>query len=122
MRPRLTAREDERPGRLRAHRARKARRIRADAPETQLRPRRRAIRRLAGPFPKSGPHPERSALFLHLNTNKRSITLNLKSDAGYSIYDGLTLRGIPALTFVRGQLVAKDYEIVAERPQGMYVL
>src|SRR3990172_2634551 len=46
VRPRLTAREDERPGRLRAHRARKARRIRADAPETQLRPRRRAIRRL----------------------------------------------------------------------------
>lgn len=47
---------------------------------------------------------------------------NLKSAAGYSIYDGLTLRGIPAMTFVRGQLVARDYEIVADRPQGMYVL
>lgn len=28
-----------------------------------------------GPFPKDEPHPERSGLFLHLNTNKRSITL-----------------------------------------------
>ena len=54
----------------------------------------------------------------------RSMTIDaaaLKSAAGYSIYDGLTLHGIPALTFVRGQLVAKDYEIVADRPQGCYV-
>ena len=30
-----------------------------------------------GPFPGDQPHLERSGLFLHVNTNKRSITLNL---------------------------------------------
>ena len=38
-----------------------------------------------GPFPGDVPHPEKSGLFLHLNTNKRSITLNLTTAAGRSI-------------------------------------
>ena len=37
------------------------------------------MRRRIGPFPNDVPHPEKSGTFLHLNTNKRSITLNLKS-------------------------------------------
>lgn len=36
--------------------------------------------RRIGPFPKDEPHREKSGLFLHLNTNKRGMTLNLKSD------------------------------------------
>jgi crotonobetainyl-CoA:carnitine CoA-transferase CaiB-like acyl-CoA transferase len=35
--------------------------------------------RLAGPFPKSEPHPERSGLFLYLNTSKRGVKLDLDS-------------------------------------------
>lgn len=38
--------------------------------------------RLAGPFLNGQPGPERSGLFLYLNNNKRSITLDLKSKAG----------------------------------------
>ncbi len=38
--------------------------------------------RFFGPFPGDEPHPERSGLFLHLNTNKRSITLDVTSEAG----------------------------------------
>ncbi|GBD11389.1 Succinyl-CoA:(R)-benzylsuccinate CoA-transferase subunit BbsE [bacterium HR23] len=38
-----------------------------------------------GPFPNDDPHPEKSGLFLLLNTNKRSITLNLKTEAGKKI-------------------------------------
>ena len=38
--------------------------------------------RRLGPFPGDVPHPEKSGLFLHLNTNKRGITLDLKSEAG----------------------------------------
>ena len=38
-----------------------------------------------GPFPKDEPHPEKSGTFLHLNTNKRSITLDLKTSQGQEI-------------------------------------
>jgi crotonobetainyl-CoA:carnitine CoA-transferase CaiB-like acyl-CoA transferase len=42
--------------------------------------------RRLGPFAGDVPHPERSGLFLHLNTNKRGVTLNLKSDTGREIF------------------------------------
>ena len=42
--------------------------------------------RSMGPFFRDDPHPEKSGLFLHLNTNKRSITLNLKSETGKKIF------------------------------------
>jgi len=45
--------------------------------------------RSMGPFFKDDPHPEKSGLFLHLNTNKRSITLNLKSQSGKRIFKEL---------------------------------
>jgi CoA:oxalate CoA-transferase len=38
-----------------------------------------------GPFPENLPHPEKSGLFLFLNANKDSITLNVVSDAGLKI-------------------------------------
>ncbi len=42
--------------------------------------------RALGPFMEEQPHPEKSGLFLHLNTNKRGITLNLKSATGKEIF------------------------------------
>ena len=41
--------------------------------------------RRLGPFPDDVPNGERSGLFLHLNTNKRGITLNLKAAAARDI-------------------------------------
>ncbi len=41
--------------------------------------------RRLGPFPGNVPHPEKSGLFFHLNTNKRGITLNLKCNTGKKI-------------------------------------
>ena len=41
--------------------------------------------RRVGPFPDDVPHPEKSALFLYLNTGKKSVTLNLKSAASKPI-------------------------------------
>jgi crotonobetainyl-CoA:carnitine CoA-transferase CaiB-like acyl-CoA transferase len=38
-----------------------------------------------GPFFKDEPHPEKSGLFLYLNTNKRSVTLNLETQTGVDI-------------------------------------
>ncbi len=45
--------------------------------------------RRMGPFFGDSPHQEKSGLFLYLNTNKRGITLNLKSKAGIQIFKEL---------------------------------
>ena len=45
--------------------------------------------RRTGPFFQDDPHPEKSGLFLYLNTNKRDITLNLKSETGKKILKDL---------------------------------
>jgi crotonobetainyl-CoA:carnitine CoA-transferase CaiB-like acyl-CoA transferase len=42
-----------------------------------------------GPFPGDIPHPEKSGMFLYLNTNKRGITLNLKSRTGVEMFKEL---------------------------------
>ncbi len=42
-----------------------------------------------GPFPQDLPHPEKSGLFLCLNTNKSGVTLNLSSNAGVKIFKEL---------------------------------
>jgi crotonobetainyl-CoA:carnitine CoA-transferase CaiB-like acyl-CoA transferase len=41
--------------------------------------------RRLGPFPGDVPHREKSGLFLHLNTNKQGITLNLKAQAAINV-------------------------------------
>jgi crotonobetainyl-CoA:carnitine CoA-transferase CaiB-like acyl-CoA transferase len=40
------------------------------------------IARRLGPFKDDVPHPERSGLFFYLNANKRSVVLDLRTDAG----------------------------------------
>jgi len=44
-----------------------------------------------GPFYKDDPAIETSGLFLHLNTNKRSITLNLQGESGKEIFRQLII-------------------------------
>lgn len=45
--------------------------------------------RRTGPFPKDQPDAEESGLFLYLNTNKKSVTLNLKTATGAGILKDL---------------------------------
>ena len=47
------------------------------------------VSRRAGPFSGATPHPEQSALFLYLNTGKKSITLDVASQTGAAILRGL---------------------------------
>jgi len=44
------------------------------------------VSRTPGPFPGDVPHPEKSGLFLYLNTGKKSITLNLHNAKGAGIF------------------------------------
>ena len=63
--------------------------------------------RRIGPFPDDVPHPEKSGTFLHLNTNKRSITLNLKSAQAQDIVQQLVKNiDIVVESFRPGQLDA----------------
>ncbi|MCU1614608.1 MAG: frc 1 [Frankiales bacterium] len=49
-----------------------------------------SLTRWEGPFPDDVIDPERSALFLHLNTNKRSIALDFENSAGREVLLDLT--------------------------------
>ena len=48
--------------------------------------------RRRGPFPNDVPHPERSGLYLYLNTGKQSVTLNLHDPAGRDLLHQLVAR------------------------------
>jgi crotonobetainyl-CoA:carnitine CoA-transferase CaiB-like acyl-CoA transferase len=76
-----------------------------------------------GPFPHDEPHPEKSALFLHLNTNKRGITLDLKSSAGKAMFvelvrmvdvlvENFQPRVMPSLGFSHEQLARVNPRLV----------
>ncbi len=45
--------------------------------------------RKQGPFPGDTPHPEKSGLFLYLNTNKLGVTLNLREPKGQALLQSL---------------------------------
>ncbi len=44
------------------------------------------ITRRIGPFPQDLPHPEKSGLYLHLNCNKRGVTLDLSTSTGRHLF------------------------------------
>ena len=78
--------------------------------------------RRIGPFPDDVPHPEKSALFLYLNTSKKSVTLNLKHAASKPILhsllewaDVLVENFRPAVT----ERLGLDYARVAEVNPGL---
>jgi len=61
------------------------------------------VARSRGPFPGDEPHPERSGLFLYLNTNKLGVTLDLTKPKGVEVFREL----------------AKDADILVEtQPPG----
>ena len=50
------------------------------------------LSRRLGPFPSDVPHPEKSGLFLHLNTRKKSVTLDVSTASGAVILKKLLAR------------------------------
>jgi crotonobetainyl-CoA:carnitine CoA-transferase CaiB-like acyl-CoA transferase len=75
------------------------------------------VARHLGPFPDRAPDPERSARFLHVNTNKRSVTLDVGKEAGAALLR--TLIGRADAVVEDGALAAAagegwDYETLSQ--------
>jgi CoA:oxalate CoA-transferase len=69
--------------------------------------------RKAGPFLNDSPHQERSALFLYLNTNKKSVTLDLRLPYGADLLKKLAAEAdVLVENFFPGQMTewGLDYE------------
>jgi dihydropyrimidinase len=45
----------------------------------------------------------------------------IRSRAARSPFEGVTLRGRPLLTVLRGEVVAEDGKLVTERPRGQFL-
>ncbi len=72
--------------------------------------------RRMGPFPDDLPHAERSGLFLFLNTGKKSVTLNLRSESGREIAGQLAARAdVLVESFAPGVMrgLGLDYDSLA---------
>jgi len=71
--------------------------------------------RRLGPFFKDDPHPEKSGLFLSLNHNKKSITLNLKTETGVKMFKELVTEADIVVENFRPGVMASlglDYEVL----------
>jgi CoA:oxalate CoA-transferase len=74
--------------------------------------------RQRGPFPGKIPHPEKSGLFLYLNTNKRGVTLNLETPRGQDIFQRLVGQAdlfIHNVHPTRMAMLGLDYERLASK-------
>ena len=81
--------------------------------------------RTEGPFLDDRSHPETSALFLYLNTNKKSVTLSLETEAGAGILRDL-VKGTDVLVenFRPGTLASfgLDYEALESLNPGLVMV
>lgn len=73
--------------------------------------------RRVGPYPDDQPDPEKSGLFLYLNTSKKGITLNLKTAAGKKIFKELVREAdVVVESFAPGVMpsLGLDYETLTK--------
>jgi crotonobetainyl-CoA:carnitine CoA-transferase CaiB-like acyl-CoA transferase len=74
--------------------------------------------RKMGPFLGDDPHPDKSGLFLHLNTSKRGITLNLKSETGKEIFREM-VKGVDILVENFSPRVMPNLGLEYEKLEGI---
>ncbi len=81
--------------------------------------------RRAGPFLGDVPHPERSAPFLYLNTNKLGVTLDLRSATGRGLLDRLLEEAdllVESYPPVQAAAVGLDYATLHASHPRLYVV
>ena len=75
-----------------------------------------------GPFLDDDPHPERSGLFLYLNCDKRSVTVNLETPTGRGILQDLVARSdalVHNYPVARMEQLGLDYEELRRANPGL---
>ncbi|MEE9284741.1 MAG: CoA transferase [Dehalococcoidia bacterium] len=81
--------------------------------------------RRMGPFPGDQPDPEKSGIFLHLNTNKRSLAIDLKTDQGSTIARELARRADVLVENFRPGVMASlglSYEALSDINPGLVMV
>jgi dihydropyrimidinase len=80
--------------------------------------------RLFGLFPRKGTLAVGSDADLVIWDPERTRTMTASADhsnADFSLYEGWEITGWPTHTLLRGQVIARDHEIVAGHPGGMWI-
>jgi dihydropyrimidinase len=80
--------------------------------------------KIMGLYPKKGtltPGSDADVTILDPLQEKMIAPGNLFQNADYSPYEGMTVRGWPKLTLVRGRIVMLENRLVAEKGWGQYV-
>lgn len=71
-----------------------------------------------GPFPNNIPHPERSLLFFYLNSNKRGVTLDIKSRLGKEVLSQMVAQA-DVLLIDRPPVEVQELELTNEALRGL---
>ena len=80
--------------------------------------------RREGPFPDDVPHPEKSALFLYLNTSKKGVTLDLGSLTGQAILKRLASQAdvlVESFPPLEAASLGLEYEALQQVIPGLVV-
>ena len=81
--------------------------------------------KMYGIYPKKGRLAAGSDADIVVVDADREITLDTDRARGksdYSLFEGRTAKGAPVMTFLRGQLVAENGEIVADKASGQFLM
>lgn len=81
--------------------------------------------RKAGPFLDDDPHPEKSGRFFYLNTNKKSVTLNLKTKTGVELFKKLAGDADVVIENFNPGVMAErgiSYEVLSDLNPGLVLL
>jgi dihydroorotase-like cyclic amidohydrolase len=81
--------------------------------------------RCFGLYPQKGvlqPGSDADIVVIDLDREETLGRHRMRGGSDYSIWEGVRVKGMPVMTFLRGELIAEEGEIVARRPHGHYVM